>query len=140
MPGKCLVLHYLATVLGFLWYLVLRYLAIFWCCTTWRLSWGSSGTWCCDTWQFFGAALPGDCPGVPLGPGADLLWYVHAVVHSLKNRKKMYGSQIPESSISLRFLCIILRVLRREVSVWISKIIWKGIWFSIRVFLLSPLQ
>jgi hypothetical protein len=37
-------------------------------------------------------------------------------------------------TITLRFLGIILRVLRLEVSVWISKTIGKGGWFSIRFF------
>ncbi len=35
-------------------------------------------------------------------------------------------------TISFWFLCIILRVLRLEVSVWISQIVGKGVWFSIR--------
>ncbi len=41
-------------------------------------------------------------------------------------------SRIHERTISLMCLGIILRVLRLEVSVWISWTIGKGIWFSIR--------
>ncbi len=50
-------------------------------------------------------------------------------------------SRIHERTIPLRFLGIILRVLRVEVSVWISKTIGKGggmVFYQ--VFLLSPLQ
>ncbi len=46
--------------------------------------------------------------------------------------------------ISLRFLGIILRVLRFEVSVWISYTVGKGVWEGgmvfYKIFLLSPLQ
>jgi hypothetical protein len=45
-----------------------------------------------------------------------------------------------ELTISLRCLSIILIVLRLEVSVWISLTEGKGVWLSIQVFLLSPLQ
>jgi hypothetical protein len=41
---------------------------------------------------------------------------------------------------SLRFLVIILRVRRLEVSVWISLTIGKGGMVFYQVFLLSPLQ
>jgi hypothetical protein len=43
-----------------------------------------------------------------------------------------YRTRIHERTITLRFLGIILRVLRLEVSVWISYTIGKGVWFSIR--------
>jgi len=43
-----------------------------------------------------------------------------------------YKSRILECTISLRFLDIIFRVLRLEVSVWISLTIGKVVWFSIR--------
>ncbi len=48
-------------------------------------------------------------------------------------------STIDERTNLLRFLDIILRVLRLEVSVWISETIGKGVWFSIRfsTFLLT---
>jgi hypothetical protein len=49
-------------------------------------------------------------------------------------------SQILERSTSLRFLGIILRVLRLEVSVWISQTIGKGSMVFYHVFLLSFLQ
>jgi hypothetical protein len=42
-----------------------------------------------------------------------------------------YRSRIHERTISLRGLCIFLRVLRLEVSVRISYTIGKGVWFSI---------
>jgi hypothetical protein len=42
------------------------------------------------------------------------------------------NGRIHELTISLRFLGIILRVLRLEVSVWIFLTIGKGIWFSVR--------
>ncbi len=45
-----------------------------------------------------------------------------------------FRSQIHDRTILLRFLGIILRVLRIEVSVWISQTIGKGVWFSIRFF------
>jgi hypothetical protein len=48
--------------------------------------------------------------------------------------------RIHERTFSLRFLGIILRVLKLEVSVWISQTIGMGVWFFIRGFLLSPLQ
>jgi hypothetical protein len=48
-------------------------------------------------------------------------------------------SRIHERTILLRFLGIILRVLRLEVPVWISETIGKGAWFSIR-FSSCPLQ
>ncbi len=41
-------------------------------------------------------------------------------------------SRIHERTITLRLLGIILRGLRLEVSVWISKFIGKGVRFSIR--------
>ncbi len=41
-------------------------------------------------------------------------------------------SRIHERTITLRLLGIILRGLRLEVSVWISKTIGKGVWFYIR--------
>jgi hypothetical protein len=41
-------------------------------------------------------------------------------------------SRIHERTITLRLLGIILRGLRLEVSVWISKTKRKGVWFSIR--------
>jgi hypothetical protein len=44
----------------------------------------------------------------------------------------MTRSRIHERTTSLRFLGIILIVLRLEVSVWISETIGKGVWFSIR--------
>jgi hypothetical protein len=40
--------------------------------------------------------------------------------------------RIHERTISLRFLVLIWRVLRLEVSVWISKTMGKGVWFFIR--------
>ncbi len=49
-------------------------------------------------------------------------------------------SQIHERTITLRFLGIILRVLRHEVSVWFFLSTRKGVWFFYQVFLLSPLQ
>jgi hypothetical protein len=41
-------------------------------------------------------------------------------------------SRIHERTISLRVFSIVLRVLRLEVSIWISKTIEEGVWFSIR--------
>jgi hypothetical protein len=40
--------------------------------------------------------------------------------------------RIHERTISLRVLGIVLRVLRLEVSIWISKTRVEGVWFSIR--------
>ncbi len=51
-----------------------------------------------------------------------------------------FGGRIHERTISVRFLCIILRVLRLEVSVWISETIGKGGVVFYQAFLLSPLQ
>jgi hypothetical protein len=46
----------------------------------------------------------------------------------------MYRSRIHEHTVSLRFLGIILRVFRLEVSVWISSTIGRGVWFFILGF------
>jgi hypothetical protein len=61
---------------------------------------------------------------------------------SKKCNETRFISRIHERTISLKFLGIILRVLRVEVSVWISKTIGKGVWFSIRSssFLLFNVQ
>jgi hypothetical protein len=45
----------------------------------------------------------------------------------------LYISRIHESTILLKFLAIILRVLRLEISVWISKTIGQGVCFSFRI-------
>jgi hypothetical protein len=42
------------------------------------------------------------------------------------------GSRFHERTNTLRLLGLILRGLRLEVSVWISKTKGKGVWFSIR--------
>ena len=46
--------------------------------------------------------------------------------------KSVARSRIHERAITLRFLGIILKVLRLEVSAWIILTIGKDVWFSIR--------
>jgi hypothetical protein len=61
------------------------------------------------------------------------------IIHATDIQNK-YRSQIHDHTISLRFLGIILRVLRREVSVWISLNHREEGMVFYQVFLLSTLQ
>jgi hypothetical protein len=60
------------------------------------------------------------------------------VTFSFKYSKSTFSNFLDKRTVSLRFLGIILRFLRLEVSRWISY--GKKVWFSIRFSFLSPLQ
>ncbi len=63
---------------------------------------------------------------------SEVLDHILCIVQSKEIGYSEKRSRIHERIISLGFLGIVLKVLRLEVSVWISQTIGKGVWFSIR--------